>query len=185
MKKIPILALFLMIFLISCQKDADQSDTQNPAAGTVLLKSVIYVDTTKIAGQDTVYKYEYWYDVDGRLTRTYDAEYSYTPTVQISSFTHDFSYNGSGKTPFKVVSSHAGSATFHVFMTYNNSNAVIKDSSFMLLSPNIVSLETYTNLSPGRYLRLYKEKDLTTGIVTDRDSVIYRRTITNGNILSA
>lgn len=185
MKKIPILILLLATFLNSCQKETDQSDMQDPVAYTVRLKSVIYFDTTKVAGQDTVYKNEYWYDGDGRLIRKYDAEYSYTPTVQIITFTHDFSYNGPDKTPFKVVSSQTSVTTpFHLFMTYNDSNAVLKDSSFLLFSPNIVSLKTYTNLSPGRYLRLYKEKDLATGIVTHRDSVIYRRTITNGNIVS-
>jgi len=184
MRRMVILTLFSATFLISCQKDGDHPEPQNPPGGTVLLKSVIYLDTTSQTGLDTIFKNEYWYDSDGRLTKRYYAEYSYGTTVQVYGTTYDLIYNGSARTPNKYVETHTSFTTFH-FMTYDNSNVIIKDSASLLGAPNIVYLDTYANLSPGRYLRLFKQKNLSTGTVPYSDSVIYRREVVNGNILSA
>lgn len=168
----------------SCQKEADGTNPQNPSADTVQLKSVIYLDTTKAAGQDTVYKSLYFYDNAGRITKSYTAEYTYTPAVQILAFTYDFFYNGSNPLPFKQVITQDNIAPYHSFLTYNNAGEVIRDSSFWALTPSAVSLQSFTAAAGGSYVYVFKEKNLTTGAITDRDSVVYRRTIVNGNITS-
>jgi hypothetical protein len=186
MRRMVILTLFSATFLISCQKDGDQPEPQNPpGGGTVLLKSVIYLDTTSQTGLDTIFKNEYWYDSDGRLTKRYNAEYQYGTTVYVYVVTDSLIYSGSARTPIKFVETQTSFTPLHYFMTYDNSNNIIKDSTFEIGSPNRVFLNSYTNLSAGRYLRLYNERNLSTGVVTHIDSAVYRREVLNGNILSA
>jgi hypothetical protein len=182
--------LIVVSFIVgfsSCQKEVDWSLPNNPqSADTILIKSVIYLDTTKASGLDTMYKTQFTYDNAKRLVNSFSAEYYYSPPSPpgMTTFNYDFFYNGNSKHPFKQIITQGSLAPYHSFLTYNNSNFIIKDSSFSIVTPSTVTIQSYATTASGGFVMVFKEKDLASGIVTDRDSITYRRVITAGNILS-
>jgi len=179
-----LVALVMMIaFCSSCQKEVDDSFfTQNPE-DTVLLKSVIYLDTTKPSGSDTVYKTEFVYDNSKRVISNFAVEF-YSPTSS-TSFSYNFIYTGNNKIPLTVTITQSGiTGSMTVFPTYNGSSFVIKDSNVWSFSPTDVTIEKYSTTPSGGFVYVLKQKDLTTGTIIDRDSTLYRRTISAGNIIS-
>src|SRR5688500_7133697 len=100
MKKIPILTLFLAIFLISCQKEADE--TPRPGiinnADSIYLDKLVILDTTQPVGIDTVHKIFFQYDNLKRIKSIF----SYFVGIMDSS-RHEFFYQGNDTLPFKIV----------------------------------------------------------------------------------
>lgn len=178
-------AVILLACFSSCQQEADGTLNPDIPVNVVLLKSVLHFDTTKASGLDTIYKNDYVFDSQKRLISSNSAEYSYFgTTVTKSTFNYQFMYLGNSIYPFRQVITQDNIAPYHSYLSYNSSNHIIKDSSFWIVTPNTVSIQTCTTTPSGGFMMVWKEKDLTAGTVIDRDSVLYRRVLSNGNILT-
>lgn len=167
-----------VVFISSCQKEISPT-VLTTSNDTALLKLVVYLDSTKPAGIDTMFKATYSYDSQDRLVHSVQLEY----TPGIFSFTYDFSYTGNSKYPFKQVTVQDGQQPFLRYPSYNGSNEVVRDSFFSSVTPNTVTIQSFSTRLGG-YLMVFKQKDLMTGTVIDRDSILYHRVITAGNIMS-
>ena len=133
MKKIPILTLFLAIFLISCQKGVDE--TVRPGiinnADSIYLNKLVVLDTTRPVGMDTVEKMFFQYDNSKRIKSIF----SYWVGIMDSS-RHEFFYQGNDTLPFKIVD-HSfedhGAGFFHYVDTiyFNYADGVVRKDSVL------------------------------------------------------
>ena len=177
-----LLTLVILLAFSSCQREVDGGLPGIVQADTALLKTTIYLDTTKASGLDTVAKMIYTFDSQKRLVTSYQSEYSYSgPTVTKNEFHYTALYNGLRLKPYKVVFD----GNYVSYLYYDSQDSLVRDSSLTeIASPVEAYIRTYARNPNGiGYVSVEKERDLATGTITVRDSTLYRRSYANGNLV--
>jgi len=190
MKKIPILTLFLAAFLISCQKEVNE--TLRPEiinnADSIYLNKLVVLDTTRPVGMDTVEKMFFQYDNSKRIKSIF----SYFVGIMDSS-KYEFFYQGNDTLPFKYVYHNIddhGAGFFHyvdtVYFNYTD-GIVTKDS---VLQWNLTTGD-YNGLEAGEFTisgskvkRIRRYYGLFSGnyVLVDSDTANFDVTHSAGNL---
>ncbi len=178
-------AILCVPFFISCQKEIDPSILTGAQNDSIYVSMVIELDTTLPSGQDTIWINRYYYDSQKRLWRVKEAEYD--ATGQISADTIEYRYQGTQTTPanYRYLNGASGDSTV-TYLTYSNGFIVI-DSTVDYISgtPSYSRTARYTASTGNQYLSVMHFRDLSNpGAFITLDSILYTRTLSNGNIVS-
>lgn len=126
--------LLIPVFLLSCQREVDEELPQQTQQE--LLREIIYLDTTRPVGLDTVDKTTLTYDAQNRLTQMLLLD----PFDGFTVLT-EFFYRGSSKEPYLQVE------------TSREDDDLEIDSTFYTYSNNLVSADSsvlWSKVPPGR-----------------------------------
>lgn len=168
--------------IISCQKEIDDDLPERTTSDSIELAGIIALDTTQVAGQDTFYKIEYFYDAQKRKALEVFTEFD-NSTMTADIWIYRYFYQNNDTLPYKITERYQGSAdSISYYLSYTN-GFITKDSavdhSFQY------SVVLYFSVLPGsRYLLKVVDYDLANSISNELDSTIYTRSVVNGNRVS-
>jgi hypothetical protein len=177
----------VIVFISSCQKEISWETNGRLNSDSTFLSKIIYLDTTRPAGQDTLTVILYEYDAQDRLLKI--TEFNNYNGVIDTYYTY-FRYAGNDTLP--VTMKNTGSSYDSSINYFRYSNGFVVYDSLVNYDGinNSVSTEKVISVMPlgsGRFL--YKEVrpphiipgfPPTSGSV---DSTIFSRTVANGNLI--
>src|SRR5688572_13799274 len=149
-----ILATIMVIFFSSCQREIDGSQNGTTQNDSVYIQSLIILDTTRPAGQDTIFKYQFFYDAAKRLSKRVSFEYwSMSPPPVLVKTENLFSYQGSDKVPSVIYTDvvnyvNPGSSYKDTLFFFYQNGMIVKDSFNFLGS---AFLNDFAKLGATRY----------------------------------
>jgi hypothetical protein len=182
-----VLAVLVVLLLTSCQQEPDDvilSPSPNTVDNSSYLKTIVSLDTSLPAGQDTSFVYHFLYDSQKRLVEIRGFDYETGLTEE----NEKRFYNGNDTLPYKVVFYLEETPPFAdqidtIYLTYQN-GVIIKDSVIQYSGTQrhtpIVSY--FRPLSANRwYISRYFQNP---GGPVFKDSVVGNLTWANGNLIS-
>lgn len=180
-----LLGVFTLI-LFSCQQEVDGLIAGPVNDDTTWLTKMISLDTTLPSGQDTVMLANYRYDAAKRLS-TYDFTEFDLNNVK---YTYDYKFhyrNNADTLPYMLTCSFRYNTDTDTTFYYYQNGFITRDSSINSTggTANWLWESIYTSAGNGRYLR--KRYSTNLGAGGQRflfDSLIYYRTVLNGNVIS-
>ena len=187
MRKLITLFVLTIAICCSCQKELSNSnDNIVPNSDSGHLKMIIGLDTTQVAPNDTLYRFDVQYDNAGRVSQ--QSMTDYYSGVQEVFWTTKYVYSGSDNLPFQATDITTESAyTYHDtdYYQYNTpARALTYDSSVSLTITPTTQLSSYAFMYS--YLPagvLVTRNDYTNNIFQSSYSYIVHITKVNGNII--
>lgn len=178
------LASFSFILFTSCQKEITGS-SPTVADDSTFIQKIVWLDTSLLPGQDTVYYNFYEYDAQKRVSRITITTYDINNTRYVDYY--NFSYNGQDTLPYRYSTTQLSSSdSVMSYLKYSN-GFVILDSSRYYNNGTLDNIYWYRfdNTGGGKFVYTSRyESTAAPGIILTDDSVRYSRVVNNGNILS-
>lgn len=164
----------LLVVLFSCQREVDETLTQNAQQDEPLLERLVLLDTTLPAPLDTIYYGKFLYDAQRRINKIFWITISAPDRDTVFQTAY---YNGNDTLPYKWVTSGADGST-EDFIFYDVSGKVVVDSLRVTdVMGTSVEVEKYSYLT-GYLKKEVKFTDIL-GAVTTRTDTIYQ--VRSGN----
>ncbi len=154
-----LIPVIFMLILSSCQKEPDVNLNGNLLNDSTDITALIILDTSFEPGKDTVQKFEFFYDSEGRRIREVVTEYQ--PGVAGTSailITHFFNYDFAGinPLPYTMLQEYipaSGTLTFgseHFF--FYEDGLLVMDSISFRTSDNAYRVDEFREINSSRYL---------------------------------
>jgi hypothetical protein len=190
---VPLVLIAFTLLLISCQKEVEDifatPGLTPPASDSNYISRFIEFDTTYSSGLDTFYKREWLYDASKRVKEL--SEMQFSAGTHDSDYTlHEYRfYNATDSVPYKVIRNEwfAGPERFTdtIFISYNSNKLIVKDSVIHYKDGVLISyIVTRFNERPDGSFWIDRTTDGGGGFFV-RDSMLSRRIVNSGNILTA
>ena len=146
--KMPRLALLLPVvfILFSCQKEVENPEPGDQQTGETYIKQLVFLDTTRPSGQDTLVKRIFAYDASNRLLSTETFGYSSPPNafgINLKSTSRQY-YTGSNSFPDKITFENLqfdipGNNYFDTLYLFYQNGIVKKDSVRYSIATTIIN----------------------------------------------